>query len=303
MILLLTGCAEKDYSKNLFYMDTVINIKLYDISESKANEAFNEIEELYKKYELIVSKYNEDSELYKVNNNQVVEISNELKDVINYSLNWYDKSNGLLNINMGKITEIWNDFRNQNINLPTKEQLNINTDIENITLNNNTITYNENLNIDLGSTAKGYITEQAKEILQNLNIDYYLINAGGNVIVGESTKNYYNIGIKSPIENDTFMIIKDENISVVTSGSYERFYEVDGILYHHIIDPYTNYPANHMKSVTVIGKNSSDCDALSTILFLMPIEEGIQFIKDYDVQVVWFSNDNEIIKSENFTYE
>ena len=99
------------------------------------------------------------------------------------------------------------------------------------------------------------------------------------------------------------MIINGSNISVVTSGGYERFVEYNNTLYHHIISPETKKPANFMKSVTVIGGDSMLCDVLSTTLFLMSIEEGMNFIKDYDVDVIWYSNDDEIIKSEGFRYE
>ena len=303
LLLLLTGCNDKYYSKNLFYMDTIINIKLYNINEKKANEAFNKIEEIYKKYEAITNFYNKDSELYKINNttNEVV-ISNELKELINLGLNWYEKSDGLLNINIGSVTEKWHDFRNELVNFPTKQELDVlNIDINNINLNDNVIS--GNFKIDLGSFVKGFVTEHAGNYLESIGIDYYIINAGGNVKVGKSNKGYYSIGVKSPIANETFTIIKDENISVVTSGGTERFYEYEGVSYHHIIDPSTKYPANYMKSVTVIGKDSTLCDILSTTLFLMPIDIGQEFIKDYDVDVIWFTLNNEIIKSEGFKYE
>ena len=152
----------------------------------------------------------------------------------------------------------------------------------------------------MGAITKGYVTEKVGKYLEDNGINYYLINAGGNVKVGKSNKGYYNIGIASPISDETFEIVKDENISVVTSGGYERFYEYDGVKYHHIINPNTKYPADYMKSVTVIGKDSGLCDILSTTLFLMDIDEGKEFIKDYDVKVIWFTNDDEIIKSDNY---
>jgi len=302
LLLLLTGCNKEEYfSKNLFYMDTVINVKLYNVNEKEANKAFNEIENIYEKYEEITNFYDENSELYKINNTDEMIISNELKELIELGLTWYDKTNGLLNINIGFVTKIWHDFRNKMIELPNDEQLNIDIDINNINLDGNKIS--GNFNIDMGSYVKGFVTEKTGVYLESIGIDYYIINAGGNVKVGKSNKGYYNIGVKSPIANETSEIVKGENISVVTSGGYERFYEVDGILYHHIIDPLTKKPANYMKSVTVIGKDSTLCDILSTTLFLMSIEDGKQFIKDYDVDVIWFSNDNEIIKSDGYIYE
>ena len=280
-------------------MDTIINVKLYNISESEANETFEEIENIYKKYEQLTNFYDENSELSKLNNNVDINISNELWQLIKIGNDWYYKSNGLLNINIGNLTKVWHDFRENQDELPNVE----NITIDKLNIENEKIT-NKEVSIDLGAIAKGYVTELAGNYLEENGLEYYIINAGGNVKTGKSHKGYYNIGIASPVnQNETFEIVKGENISVVTSGGYERFYEYDGVLYHHIIDPNTKYPANYMKSVTVIGKDSSECDALSTILFLMSIEEGKEFIKDYDVDVVWFSNANEIIKSDGFRYE
>ncbi len=300
LILFLTGCNNQEYySKNLFYMDTVINIKIYDNDINKVNKAFTDLDNLYQKYEQITNFYDKNSELSKLNNNVDINISDELWQLIKIGNDWYYKSNGLLNINIGNLTKVWHDFREKQDELPNVE----NITFDKLNIENEKIT-NKEVSIDLGAIAKGYVTELAGNYLEENGLEYYIINAGGNVKTGKSHKGYYNIGIASPVnQNETFEIVKGENISVVTSGGYERFYEYDGVLYHHIIDPNTKYPANYMKSVTVIGKDSSECDALSTILFLMSIEEGKEFIKDYDVDVVWFSNANEIIKSDGFRYE
>ena len=300
LILFLTGCNNQEYySKNLFYMDTVINIKIYDNDINKVNKAFTDLDNLYQKYEQITNFYDKNSELSKLNNNVDINISNELWQLIKIGNDWYYKSNGLLNINIGNLTKVWHNFRENQDELPNVE----NITIDKLNIENEKIT-NKEVSIDLGAIAKGYVTELAGNYLEENGLEYYIINAGENVKTGKSHKGYYNIGIASPVnQNETFEIVKGENISVVTSGGYERFYEYDGVLYHHIIDPNTKYPANYMKSVTVIGKDSSECDALSTILFLMSIEEGKEFIKDYDVDVVWFSNANEIIKSDGFRYE
>ena len=295
LLLLLTGCGKQEYSKNLFYMDTVINIKLYNVNEKKANEAFDYLDSLYQKYENLTDFYDSNSELSKLNNDINYEISSELLDLIKIGYEWDIKTNGLLNVNIGNLTKIWHDFRENPISLPNLDDVKI----ESLKIENDKI-LNDKVNIDLGAIVKGYVTEKAGNYLESIGIDYYLINAGGNVKAGKSNKGYYNIGIASPISNETFEIVKDENISVVTSGGYERFYEYNGVMYHHIIDPNTLYPANNMKSVTVIGEDSGLCDILSTTLFLMDIDEGKEFIKDYDVKVIWFTNDNQIIKSDNY---
>ena len=295
LILLLTGCGKQEYSKNLFYMDTIINVKLYNISENKANETFEEIENIYKEYEQLTNFYDENSELSKLNKDVNYEISDELFELIKFGYEWDIKTNGLLNINIGNLTKVWHDFRENPVSLPDVSDIKI----EHLKLENNKI-LNDKVSIDLGAITKGYVTEKVGKYLEDNGINYYLINAGGNVKVGKSNKGYYNIGIASPISDETFEIVKDENISVVTSGGYERFYEYDGVRYHHIINPNTKYPADYMKSVTVIGKDSGLCDILSTTLFLMDIDDGKEFIKDYDVKVIWFTNDDEIIKSDNY---
>ena len=294
-ILLLTGCSKEEYSKNLFYMDTIINVKLYNISETKANETFKEIENIYQKYEQLTNFYDENSELSKLNNDVNYEIPADLLELIKIGYEWDNKTNGLLNINIGNLTKVWHDFRENPVSLPDVSDIKI----EHLQMDNDKI-LNDKVSIDLGAITKGYVTEKVGKYLEDNGIDYYLINAGGNVKVGKSNKGYYNIGIASPISDETFEIVKEENTSVVTSGGYERFYEYDGVMYHHIINPNTKYPANYMKSVTVIGKDSGLCDILSTTLFLMDIDEGKEFIKDYDVKVIWFTNDDEIIKSDNY---
>ncbi len=302
VFVLLTGCQNKTYyMRNLFYMDTIINVKIYDSNKTKVDKAFAEIESLYQKYENIANIYNESSEVYRVNHSHGnVYVSDELKYLIMIGQEWYQKSNGLLNINIGALTHLWHDFRT---NYTLDDDLLKNVDISNdITISDNTISASH-YDLDLGSITKGYVTELAGKYLESVGLNYYIINAGGNVKVGKSYKKYYNIGVQSPINNDSFYVVKGENISVVTSGGYERFYEYEGNIYHHIIDPNTKYPANNMKSVTVIGNDSSLCDILSTTLFLMSIDDGMNFIKDYDVDVIWFTLDNEIIKSEGFHYE
>ncbi len=298
ILLLLTGCNNNYYSTNLFYMDTVINIKIYNAKQEKVEKAFKEIESIYQKYDNLTDFYDQNSELSKLNNNVNINISDELWQLIKFGDEWYDKSNGLLNINIGALTKVWHDFRENHTELPDVK----NIVIERLNIVDDLIT-NDNVNIDLGAIAKGYVTQIVGEYLKNQGLEYYIINAGGNVLVGKSPKGYYNIGIASPLSDETFEIIKGDNISVVTSGGYERFYQYNGNLYHHIIDPNTKYPANYMKSVTVIGKDSGLCDALSTTLFLMDIESGKEFIRDYDVDVIWFTNDDEIIKSDGFRYE
>ena len=300
-LLFLTGCVNKTQSKDLFYMDTVINVKLYNISTNKANDMFNEIEDLYRTYDTLTDRYDEDSLLYKINNDNFKElkIDSKLYDLIKYGKDFYLKSNHLFNINLGSVIDLWRVARNHNELPNIKDLKKIDTDINQIELKPDNIIVNHNQNIDLGGIAKGYTTNLAANLLKDNGVNQFIINAGGNVAVGDAYNGlYYRVGVQSPNDSSLFITLKINNKAIVTSGGYERYYEIRGVKYSHIINPKTLYPSNYMKSVTIISDDSALADLLSTTLFLMPVEEGKEFIKDYQVEVIWYTNDNQIIKTD-----
>lgn len=289
---------EDVYSANLFYMDTYINVKVVT-TKSKGEKALKDIENIFKKYENLTNRYSE-SELSKINNKVgTFEVSEELFDILKVSVDWYYKSDGLFNVNIGNIVDVWKRYRENKNGVPSLSELDQDISIENIKFEDNKVIVN-NANIDLGAIVKGYVTNVIKEYLEENEIKNYIVNAGGNVLVGEK-KDKFKVGIENP-DGGILEVLNINNSCIVTSGGKERYYEYDGVKYHHIIDPVTKYPANHMKSVTVITDDCTKADILSTTLFLMPIEDGIKFIED-DVDVLWYSNDNKIIKSEGFNYE
>lgn len=300
----------QEYSKNFFYMDTYINVRIYSNNSKKANEALNEIDKIYSDYHKLVDRYNKYDNIkniYYINNNdsdsEYLEIDSRLYDLIEYGLNAYKETNGLININMGELIDIWKTYREKESGVPSTEELmSANIDINRIKISSNKI-LNNHPNIDLGALAKGYVSEIVSEYLESVGFDKYLINAGGNVIVGNHYGDgEYKIGIEDPTDsNGIYEIIKGNNICITTSGDYQRYYDYNGVRYHHIIDPNTLYPSNYAKSVTVITKDGSLGDMLSTTLFLMSVDEGKEFIKKYDnVEAVWYTTDNETIKSEGF---
>lgn len=300
----------KVYSKNMFYMDTYINVKIYTSDKAKANKALKKVDEIYKKYHNLTDRYNEYNNIINVYNinrisNEKVKIDNDLYKVISYGIEAYDKTKGLINIGLGNAIDVWKYYRDNGIGVPTYSELsNVGSNnIKDIVLyNDNYIELNNGVKIDLGALSKGYTTQLVGEYLESVNIDKYLINAGGNVKAGKHyNKGKYNIGILEPRKdsNEVFKIIKGNNISVITSGSYERFYEYNGKTYHHIINPISLYPPSYMLSVTIITEDSALGDMLSTTLFLMNIDEGIKYINDLDnVEAVWYANDNKVYYSD-----
>lgn len=296
----------KEYNSNLFYMDTYINIKVFSSDKVLAHRALEEADDLFKFYHNLTDRYNENSELYLLNHTDgKLEVDTKLYNLIEYAYNWYPKSQKLFNINMGSVIDIWKKYREHNLGIPKLEELRqTDTDMNDLVLLKNNVILSKHINLDLGGIVKGYVTKLVGEKFDNLGINDYIINAGGNVLVGKKhTNDLYKIGIESPLKDGSiYQVVKGEKISVVTSGSYERYYEYDGKLYHHIINPNTLYPSDYMKSVTVICKDSAQADILSTTLFLMPIDEGKAYLKKFnDVEAIWFDNNNNIVKSEGFS--
>lgn len=302
-----------EYSSNLFYMDTYIQVKIYDNNEKKANQTLQEVDKIYKEYHELTDRYQEYDgiiNLYTIHNNEFTEenltIDEKLYNLLEYSLSFYEKTNKLININMGNVIDIWKRYRDSKTGIPTIEELQNagSISIEDIVLLENNKIKNTHPNIDLGAISKGYTTNIVAKYLENKGYSKYLINAGGNVMVGDHYDNEtYKIGIETPtIEGGVYQIIKGNNMAVTTSGSYARFYIYDNHIYHHIIDPNTLYPPHYMKSVTVITEDSSLGDILSTTLFLMPIEDGKQFLEENypEVEAIWYGNNDQIYKTEGF---
>jgi len=300
--------TKREYTKNLYYMDTYIYVKIYEKANDAANKALTEIENIYREYHELTDRYNHYDgviNIYDIYHNNLdsdtLTLDSKLYDILVFADSW-NKVHDKLNIEIGSIIDIWKKYRDLENGIPTKEELEEKKIITNLVLLGDNQILNNHPNLDLGSIAKGYATEQAGNYLESIGIKEYLINAGGNVKVGNSyQKENYKIGIQSPVESDELMtIINGKNISVISSGGYERNYQYNGKIYHHIIDPETLFPANYVKGVTVITQNSAIGDALSTILFLMSVDEGQELIKNYDAEAIWYTNDNIIIRSENF---
>lgn len=307
----------KDYSKDYFYMDTYINVKISSNSKTKANKALTEIDNIYKTYHELTDRYNSNPNgLYDLNNGKT-KIDYRLYKMIEYADSWYDQTNGLLDISIGNVVDIWKKYRESGTGVPSLEELksvNISHDDVNITKDltladdmdgyiiDSPVTLNNNVTIDLGAISKGYTTELVGDYLKSIGISKYVINAGGNVLVGKKGNNeQYSIGIEDPTDTSKiYKVIKGNNIAVVTSGGYQRNYTYNGVTYNHIINPMTLYPVNNMQSVTVIDKSSKEADALSTTLFLMTVEDGQEFIKNYDAEAIWYLNDGTILTTEGF---
>ncbi len=312
VLLLIDKNTYKEYSKNYFYMDTYINIKINSTkSKKEIDNIFNDIDYLYSSYHKLTSRYDKYDGIVNVyylneilDNNEEIEIDKRLSDIIDIGILYYDKTNGLFNIASGNLTSIWKAFIDNCDELPSNLDVNIN--IDDIVLDGNKYTKYNDVKLDLGAISKGYVTELVGKYLEDNNIDSYIINAGGNVKVGKAyNKDSYVVGITNPDnKNDIFTKVNVNNLSIVTSGNYQRYCSFNDKIYGHIINPYTKLPSDYMKSVTVISSSSLLADIYSTYLYLLPVEDGMKIVNSTsDIEAIWYIDSDKIVRSDNFNYE
>ncbi len=322
---LFSGCKSdmKKYSDEfLGAFDTIIQFVGYAENEDTFKEMVaigrKRFEKLHRLFD-IYNEYDGMNNIKTVNDNAGVEpvfVQHELIDILSFSLDWYEKTDGVVNIAFGPVLSIWHQYREEGISDPENakipdrsilEQANLKTDIEKIVIDmdRNTVFLKEKgMMLDLGSVAKGYATELVASELAALGYDSFAIYSGGNVRVVGSPKDgrtNWNIGIQDPDGNelvpdrDLLGIAYVSDASVVTSGDYHRYYVVDGERIHHLIDPKTLIPADHYRSVTVVTKDSGVADFLSTALFLLPYEQSRSIAEGLDgVDALWVLPDGQI---------
>lgn len=311
--LLLSGCAgnaaPERYSKiYLDVFDTVTTVIVYDTSEQRANETMEQIHAdllTYHKLYDIYHTYDGINNLATVNANAgiaPVPVDDKILDMIEYAISMDELTAGRMNISMGSVLKIWQDYRDAGIENPESAQLppmddliaaNAYASIDNIVIDRAAGTLfikDANTQLDVGAIGKGYAGQQIIAELRAAGVTNLLLSIGGNVcsIASRPDGTGWQVGIQDPYSDGTLCVVAISGQSVVTSGTYERFYTVDGVRYHHIIDPGTLMPSVLYDSVTVISSDSALADALTTGLFCMPMEDGMALIEQLpDTEALW----------------
>lgn len=325
LCICFTGCNKKekftDYSFDSF--DTVTTIIGFEQSEKIFKENAEKIKNWLYEYHKLYNIYStyEIANISNINRstNIPVKVDKRIIDLLDFSKQMYTLTSGEINIAMGSVLSEWHYYRENGLDYPEKASLPNydvllkkakHTNIENIIIDfeNSTVLLNDTeLRVDVGAIAKGYAVEKTAEKMLAENITGYILNVGGNIkTVGlRLDGKKWNVGIENPDKESTEAYIEelslDNNLSLVTSGSYQRFYTVDGKEYHHIIDGDTLFPADYFVSVSVLCNDSGIADALSTALFCMPFEDGLKLIDSLDnVEAMWVFKDATKKYSENF---
>lgn len=329
-LILLTSCDKKTekYTEYSFdYFDTVTTVTGYEKDKEEFDKViefiFTELNEYHKLYN-IYNRYEGMENLCTVNElkdgeHRAVTVDKKIIDMLLYAKEMYNITKENTNIALGSVLSIWHDYRERGISEPynatipplaTLQGANLYADINNVIIDKENYTVfltHPKTRLDVGAVAKGYAVEMVAQGLEEMGVGGYVLNVGGNVrTVGlKPNGEKWLVGIENPIEDSdepyaAYLYLESE--SLVTSGSYQRFYIVDGKSYHHIIDKDTLMPAEGYLSVSVICKSSADGDTLSTALFCMDLEEGKLLVESLpETEAMWILEDGTKVFSSGFS--
>ena len=276
-------------------MGTFAEVTVYSNDEKTAGKAIEGALDEMGRMDRIMSNYKKDSELSRLNRNAVkapVPCSAELLDVIEKSQYYSELSDGAFDITISPFVALWGFFDEKGHIPPNKEieRLLPAVSYKNIIISKSgdskkpstVFLKNTQTQIDLGAIGKGYAVDKALEIIKNFGIDNACVNLGGNIyVLGASAgKNTWKIGVQHPRNKDEILgYLELKNEATATSGDYERFFEIKGKRYSHIINPKTGMPVNGIIAVTIVAPTGTEVDALSTSAFVLGPEKGLKLIK------------------------
>ena len=317
------AASNQGISKTGFFLDTVCSITIYGLADQDGKLADMTDEELEKEcyliitdafklcseYENMLSKTIETSDIARINNaeGKAVTVSDETIEVLKKGLEFGRLSGGAFDITIGKATDLWDFHDNAETGheggvVPAEKDLRdaiSHVNYENIKIEGNRVSLTDpETEINLGGIAKGYIADKAAEYLEERGVVSAIVDLGGNIVAiggktsqiaasGDTQETDFKIGIKDPLSSSGGLLelIPCKNKTVVTSGTYERYFEKDGVKYHHILDVNTGYPVDtDVLSVTIIADRgkSADCDGLSTTCLALGMEKGMELVKSLE---------------------
>lgn len=326
---ILSSCRQQKqkFSEYSFeYFDTVTTITGYADSQEEfdavADEILSLLEEYHKMF-TIYHRYEGMENLCTINElvdgeHRTVTVDRRIIDMLLYAKQAYELTGGKVNVAMGSVLSIWHEYREDgmdepwNAQHPPMEQLQEaaeHTDIDKVLIDERacTVTLDDpQMRLDVGAIAKGYAVEMIAQHMEQKGIDGYVINVGGNVrtLGAKPDGSGWTVGVENPdVSAEGYLAyLQLSGKSLITSGSYQRYYVVAGKRYHHIIDPATLMPADYFTSVSIVCDSSADGDALSTALFCMTYQEGLALIESLEgVEAMWLTTSGEKYYSSGFS--
>lgn len=308
---LLSGCGAMTgpVIRTGFYFNTAVSLTCYDAgADAILEEAF----ELCASYEKMLSRTIKNSDIWNINHaaGQTVTVHPETAQLLQKALEYSRLTDGLIDPTITPLSELWNFTGDPQGPVPKKEKIgelltHVNYNALQITGNTVYLT-DPKARVDLGFIAKGYIADRLKEFFLEKGVHSALINLGGNVLAVGSKPDgsAFRTGIQKPFGNsgETLEIYDLRDRSLVSSGSYERCFEENGMLYHHILDPVTGYPADTgLTGVTILSVSSAQGDALSTACFLLGLNKGMELIESLpETEALFATTDGSVYKTSGF---
>lgn len=305
VMMLCSGCAGETIPPKLtevgFYLDTVITLTAYTEDKRVLKDALEECG----RYEKILSRTVEGSDVWRINHakGETVEVSNDTMNILRCAQEISEKSGGAFDVTIAPVSTMWN-FTKEPHELPDAEELAKAAEFVDYTrmkLEGNKVTLPEGMMIDLGGIAKGYIADQVKAYLEKQGVKYAILSFGGNIVAIGSEKpdgTPWKVGIQD-IDKPTgehMLVSLNKGGSTVTSGTYERGFDLDGVRYHHLLSAETGWPVqNELASVTIFSESSMEGDALSTTAFVLGTEKGLELIESLKgVEAVFIAKDRTV---------
>ncbi len=311
IIIGTTACTRntEPITRSGFYFDTVIQITLYDTRDTSVLDGCFAMADTYEK---MLSATIEESDVWRINhsNGAPVAVSADTLSLLQKALDYAKLTNGRVDPTILPVSELWNFSSDTAPHIPETsaiEEALTHVSYQTVDIKENTVILNDpQASIDLGFIAKGYIADRIKEYLMEQGVHSACINLGGNIMTIGSKPNGspFKIGIQKPFaeEGVSAAVIDICDTSAVTSGIYERYFYLDDVLYHHILDTATGYPVeNDIASVTIICPSSVDADALSTACYCLGVQESILLMDSMEnTEYMFLMKDGSFHTSDGF---
>ncbi len=316
LTLLLPSCGnrQKEYETTYFeYFDTFSTLTVYTDDKEDFEQYSDIFQSMLKEYhELLDIYHNYDgvNNLKTLNDTSTeIKVDPKLGEFLKFGKEMYELTDGYTNIAMGTVLSLWHTAR-ENEQLPAEQELieaNKHVNINDLHISEDATTVQKTdpaLKIDAGAIGKGFVAEKIAKELKAMGCESFLLNLGGNTVAhGTKPKDKpYLAGIENPTEGEGLRgSVELSGYALVTSGSYQRYFTVGETKYHHIIHPKTLYPENYCLSVSVLCPDSGVADALSTALFSMSVEDGMELLKKReDAEAIWLYPDGSTKATDGF---
>jgi len=298
-------------SQESYQIGTYIKISIYADKEAPST-LFDELFYTIDQYEKRISTSIESSEINAINEATGIEpvvVSDAVWQLIQKGIAYGELSDGKFDITIEPLVALWG-IGSDHARIPAKEEIQQaigRIDYKTLVLDeedHSVFLPEKGMGLDLGAIAKGFIADELKAIIIARGYEHAIINLGGNVLtVGHKPNSEtWSVGIRDPKggQTDILGVLHLKDNSIVSSGVYERFFEEDGVRYHHILNPFTGYPEqNSLQAISIVSKNSVDGDGLSTSLFVMGLKEAYAYASERDdIEVLLITDDNKLYYTE-----